>query len=173
MRALRWILAIAVAAALVSILAVGASAALDAPSRTSTTATVIDAPRERVWDIVTDFASYPAWNPYLTEISGAQRAGESLDIVLATPDHGSRAITATIYVLRPPRKLRWQSRTLVPGLRDLEYEIIVAPLGPDRSQVQQRARYEGLLAVFVDEEATSVGLERMAAALAHRAEAGT
>ena len=51
-----------------------------------------------------------------------------------------------MFVLRPPRKLRWQSRTFAPGVRDLEYEIIVAPLGPNRAQVVQRARYEGLLA---------------------------
>ena len=157
---------------LLALVALGTSAALDAPSRTSTASTVIEAPREVVWNILTDFGSYSDWNPYMTAVSGAQRVGESLDIRLVTPGHDPRDISATIYVLRPPRKLRWQARTLAPGVRDLEYEIIVAPLGPNRAQVLQRARYEGLLAVFVDQRATTDCLERMADALERRAESG-
>ncbi len=171
MKWLRWILAIAVALAVLLVVSIGMSAALDAPSQTSTTSTVIGAPREVVWGIVMDFPSYPEWNPYMT-VSGDARVGESLAIRLSTPGHGTQDADATVFVLRPPRKLRWQSRTLLPGVRDLEYEIIVAPLGPSRTELVQRARFEGLLAPFVDHGATTDGLERMAAALAQRAETG-
>ena len=172
MKTLLLILKAAVVVGLLVLVAVGASAALDAPSRTSTTSTVIEAPRETVWRIVTDFASYPEWNPYMTTVRGTAQVGETLHIRLVTPRHDPRDIEATVFVLKPPRKLRWQSRMFAPGVRDLEYEIIVAPLGPNRAQVVQRARYEGLLAVLVDHEATAAGLERMAAALERRAEAG-
>ena len=30
----------------------------------------IDASAERVWGILTDFASYPEWNPFIRRISG-------------------------------------------------------------------------------------------------------
>ena len=170
-KGLRWILAIAVALAVLLVVSIGMSAALDAPSQTSTTSTVIGAPREVVWDIVTDFPSYPEWNPYMT-VSGDPRVGENLAIRLSTPGHGTQDVDATVFVLRPPRKLRWQSRTLLPGVRDLEYEIIVAPLGPSRTELVQRARFEGLLAPFVDHGATTTGLEGMAAAIAQRAETG-
>jgi hypothetical protein len=159
------------AAAVLVLLAgvVATSAALDAPSQSSFTTTVVDAPRETVWDIVMDFESYPSWNPYMRSVSGRPGVGETLEIHLDTPD-GEDDVSAEVYVYRPPRKLRWQSRMLLPGVRDLEYEIIVAPLGPDRAQVQQRARYEGLLAPFVDGAAAQRGLEAMSDALKHRAE---
>jgi hypothetical protein len=76
-----------------------------------------------------------------------------------------------VFVYKPPRKLRWQSRLVVPGLRDVEYEVIVAPAGPNRAQVVQRIRYEGLLAPFVEGASAQSGLESMARALERRAEA--
>ena len=30
----------------------------------------IDATPERVWEILTDFAAYPQWNPFMPEVTG-------------------------------------------------------------------------------------------------------
>lgn len=169
---MRTILKVVLAVALLAVVAVGASAALDRPSQTSTTATAIDAPREEVWRLLMDFDSYPEWNPYMRVVQGRAAVGQELDIRLEPPGGDASEIEATIFVLKPPRKLRWQSRLLAPGLRDLEYEVIVAPLGRNRTQLVQRARHEGLLVVLTDSEPTTAGLERMAAALKRRAEAG-
>ena len=166
------ILKAAIAAAVIAVVAVGASAALDRPSRSSVTVTVIDAPRERVWRIVIDFDSYAEWNPYMPSVVGGAAAGRTLDIHLEPPGAGAQDVEASVTVFKPPRKLRWQGRLLAPGLRDLEYEVIVAPLGPSRAEVTQRARYEGLLVTFMDSGPTDAGLERMAAALKRRAESG-
>jgi len=166
-------LILVVVLALIAVLAVGTSAALDAPSRTSTTETVIEAPRENVWRLLLDFDSYSDWNPYMPTVQGRAAVGQTLDIRLEPPGDDAREIEATVFVFKPPRKLRWQSRLLAPGLRDLEYEVIVAPLGRNRAQVVQRARYEGLFVIFADSGSTKAGLESMAAALKRRAEAGT
>ncbi len=31
---------------------------------------IVEAPAERVWELLTDFASYPQWNPFIRNISG-------------------------------------------------------------------------------------------------------
>jgi hypothetical protein len=160
-----------VAALAVVAVAVAASAALDAPSRSFATLTTIDAPREEVWSIVTDFESYPRWNPYMRSVRGRAALGETLDVRLAPPGGEEDEVSAEVFVYKPPRKLRWQSRLVVPGLRDVEYEVIVAPAGPNRAQVVQRIRYEGLLAPFVEGASAQSGLESMARALERRAEA--
>jgi uncharacterized protein YndB with AHSA1/START domain len=41
---------------------------------------VIDAPPERVWAAVTDFAAYPEWNPFIRRISGELREGARLEV---------------------------------------------------------------------------------------------
>jgi hypothetical protein len=167
---IRTLVKLAVGIALLMLVAVGASAALDAPSRTATTETIVDAPREVVWNVLMDFEAYGEWNPLMPSVEGTAEVGETLDIHLTPPGGPDRDLEAKVYVFKPPRKLRWQSRLLVPGLRDLEYEVIVAPLGPNRAEVTQRARYEGLLVLVSDTGSTTAGLESMAAALKRRAE---
>jgi hypothetical protein len=45
----------------------------------------IDTAPRRVWDILTDFDSYPTWNPFVTRITGAARVGARLDVRLQPP----------------------------------------------------------------------------------------
>jgi uncharacterized protein YndB with AHSA1/START domain len=40
----------------------------------------INAPAERVWELLTDFASYPQWNPFIRTISGQPTKGERLEV---------------------------------------------------------------------------------------------
>ena len=42
----------------------------------------IDAPTERVWSLLLDFASYPSWKPFVREISGAPDVGARLVVRL-------------------------------------------------------------------------------------------
>lgn len=37
--------------------------------------TVIEAPSERVWELLTDLASYPSWNRFMPRVSGDLRSG--------------------------------------------------------------------------------------------------
>ncbi len=158
------------AVAFLVLVALGASAALDAPSRSAETAILIDARREDVWNTLMDFGSYPDWNPYM-RVRGRAGPGETLEVRLDPPAGDDEEVSAEVFVYRPPRKLRWQGRLLVPGLRDLEYEVIVAPASRRRTLVVQRARHEGLLAVFVDVGSVRSGLEGMGSALKRRMEA--
>lgn len=162
----------AVAAAILVTLAIGASAALDEPSRTVTTTTLIEAPREDVWRVVVDFDAYAEWNPYMRIAGGAAARGGAIDVLLE-PDGDAHELDATIYVFNPPRKLRWQSRLLAPGLMDVEYEVIVAPVSARVTELTQRAREEGLLVPVSSSVPTREGLESMAAALARRVEDAT
>jgi len=38
----------------------------------------IDAPPERVWDVLTDFGAYPEWNEFITSIKGEPTVGSRL-----------------------------------------------------------------------------------------------
>ena len=51
----------------------------------------IDATPDEVWDVLTDFADYEEWNPFVTSITGPAVAGARLAVVLSPP--GGRAIT--------------------------------------------------------------------------------
>jgi hypothetical protein len=67
----------------------------------------INASAERVWHLLTDFASYPQWNPFIRRISGQPTPGERLEVRLEPP--GGRGMTFKPKILNaePNRSLRW------------------------------------------------------------------
>src|SRR5919106_4945851 len=105
----------------------------------------IDASAERVWDILTDFASYPQWNPFIRRISGELKVGERLEVRLEPPD--SRGVTLRPTVLRaePNRLMRWVGHVLVPSLFDGEHSLVIEPLGENRVRFVQHEAFKGVL----------------------------
>ena len=136
----------------------------------------IDAPAERVWHLLTDFASYPQWNPFIRNISGQPTKGERLEVRLEPP--GGRGMTFKPEVLNaePNRELRWLGHLLMPGLFDGEHSFIIQPLEEDRVRFVQREAFKGVLVpIFARslEANTQRGFEEMNRALKERTEAAS
>lgn len=105
----------------------------------------IDASAERVWQVLTDFASFPQWNPFIHRASGEPKTGTRLEVhVQASGTHGA---TSRPLVLKAEsnRELRWLERLLIPGLLDVEHIFTIEPLGTDRVRFTQRELLTGLL----------------------------
>ena len=132
----------------------------------------IDAPPERVWAVVTEFAAYPEWNPFIRRISGELRTGTRLEVQIEPP--GARATTfkPTVRVVETNHELRWLGRLLLPGVIDGEHSLRIEPLDGGRSRFVQSERFTGLLVGFVRGTLakTEVGFEQMNAALKARVE---
>jgi hypothetical protein len=133
----------------------------------------IQASAERVWQIFTDFASLPQWNPFVRQASGNLETGARLKVRLQPP--GGRAMTfrPTLLKVEPGRELRWLGHLVVPGLFDGEHSFLIEPLGPDRVRFTQREVFTGLFAfIFTGSFAanTRLGFEAMNQALKERAE---
>jgi hypothetical protein len=156
------------ALAVVALVALGASAALDRPARVVTLTSTVEGTKQDVWETLTAFAAYEQWNPVVTKASGEAREGSSLDLEVVLPGHDPEQLDAAVLIARPERKLRWQDRLLVPGVRDWEYEFALDPVGGGRVRVVQLLRIEGLLAPFADTDAAEEALDLMARALAER-----
>ena len=154
-------------------LAVLASASLDRPSRTIQSEVTIEASRETVWRILTDFEDYARWNPLMTTAAGDARLGAHIELAIQPPHKDTQDFSPEITVLRPNRKLAWMSRQLVPGVADREYEVIIEPLGDERVRVVMHKRFEGILIPFTPTGEEQVGLDLMADALKRRAEEAT
>jgi hypothetical protein len=150
--------------------ALGASALLDRPAQVASSSATVPGPKREVWAVLTDFERYGEWNPFVTRASGEVVEGGHLELEAVLPGHDPETLDAEVLIVRPERKLRWQDRLLVPGLRDWEYEFALEPLPDGRVLVVQQLRAEGLLAPFFDAEAAEEALELAAAALAERLE---
>jgi hypothetical protein len=134
----------------------------------------IDAGAELVWGVLTDFASYPEWNPFVREISGEPEVGERLEVRLEPP--GGRGITLrpTVLEAEPERELRWLGHLWVSGLFDGEHSLSIHPLGEDRVRFVQAETFTGMLVPLFArslDDGTRRGFEEMNRALKERAEA--
>jgi hypothetical protein len=134
----------------------------------------IDASPERVWDILTDFASYPQWNPFIRRISGELKAGQRLEVRLEPPDSRGITLRPTVLSAEPNRELRWLGHLFVPGLFDAEHSLSIQPLEENRVRFVQSEVFKGalvpLLARSLDNN-TLRGFEQMNGALKEQAEA--
>jgi hypothetical protein len=106
----------------------------------------IQASAERVWELLTDFAAYPEWNPSIVQAVGEPVPGQRLELHMRLS--GGRGMTIRPEVLEadPGRALRWLGRLLVPGLFDGEHRFTIQPSGPGRVRLTQHEEFRGLLA---------------------------
>ncbi len=97
------------------------------PRRFIKTETIIHAPAEAVWAQMTDFASYPSWNPFVREASGKLEPGEQLKIRLAL-DHGLKmTFKPRVTVVEPNREFRWLATMVRPGVFDVDRAFQIEP----------------------------------------------
>jgi hypothetical protein len=109
----------------------------------------IDAPADRVWEILTDFGDYPRWNPFIVEAAGDLRQGGRLELAIRPP--GRKATTFKPHVLewQPPRRFAWLGRLGVRGIFDGKHIHEVEQLGENRSRYTQREQFNGVLVPFM------------------------
>ena len=94
----------------------------------------IDAPPERVWAVIADFARYPEWNPFILEVIGVVREEASVRYRFEFP-RGVR-IWAVAKVLRytPGKELLWEAHFLSSRVFSGAHHFKVLP-GGDRGTV--------------------------------------
>jgi hypothetical protein len=135
-------------------------------------ATVIDAPAERVWKIISDLAAYAEWNPFIVRASGEVRPGTRLDITITAPGMKPVSFKPRVLDVEPGHLVRWKGEYKVPGLFDGRHALIVDALDDSRSRFTTHEEVSGVLLPFLGKvmAASQHGFEEMARALKARAE---
>jgi hypothetical protein len=132
----------------------------------------IDAPPERVWAVVSDFAAYAEWNPFIRRISGELIEGARLEVRIEPPGGRAATFKPTVRAVEAQRELRWLGRLVLPGIIDGEHSLLIEPLDGGRSRFVQSERFTGLLVGLVGGTLakTETGFEQMNDALKARVE---
>ncbi len=136
------------------------------------TETEIDAPVERVWRVLVDFAAYPDWNPFIRSIHGKPEVGSRLDVEIGASDTRPMRFRPTVKAVVPDREFRWLGHLGIRGLFDGEHVFELTPLGPRSTRFVQRERFRGIFLPFLArrlEKDVRRGFEEMNRALRGRA----
>lgn len=137
------------------------------------TTIAIDAPPERVWEVLTDFDRYAEWNPFM-RVVGRANEGARLTVELHPPEGRETAFRPTVTRSDYGRAFEWVGHLGVPGLFDGEHRFVLEP-GADgeRTTLTHAKTFRGVLSgvlygmVGADTEA---GFRQMNDALKARAE---
>jgi hypothetical protein len=133
----------------------------------------IDATPERVWTILTDFAAYPEWNPFIRFIHGVPQQGARLKVRIQPSGTKGMTFRPSVLEAKVGRELRWIGRLLLPGLFDGEHCFVIEPIATGKVRFQQSEQFIGILVPLfrtsLDRD-TKRGFEEMNLALKARAE---
>ena len=132
----------------------------------------IDAPAERVWEVVSDLTAYAEWNPFIVKASGDLRPGARLDITIAAPGMKPVSFRPRVLDLEQGHLVRWKGEYKIPGLFDGRHALIVDSLGAGSSRFTTHEEVSGVLLPFLGKvmRSSQQGFEDMAAALKRRVE---
>lgn len=109
----------------------------------------IEAPAEKVWNVLTDFTGYKKWNLFIPSVSGQLVQGALLDILITVPNSKSQKYKVKILQLQENKMLRWLGHFKLPGLVDGDHIFEIQALANNRTLFIQRERFNGVLVPFL------------------------
>ncbi|MEO0734028.1 MAG: SRPBCC domain-containing protein [Bacteroidota bacterium] len=130
---------------------------------------LIPASPAAVWAVLTDFARYPEWNPFVTKATGDWRAGSTVAITAGGMNFRPRVLT-----FQPQRELRWRGKLLMNGLFDGEHYWTLEERTPGHTFLTHGEHFNGALVPLFRkklETATKAGFIAMNEALKVRVSA--
>lgn len=134
----------------------------------------IAAPVRRVWSVLMDFASYPAWNPFILRLAGRALPGSRLSVTIRPVGFRAIALSPTVLSATPEREFRWKGFLLVRGLFDGEHGFRLVATTDATTHLVHEESFEGFLVPVAMrgrlKHATEAGFEAMNQALKRRVE---
>ncbi|WP_186757147.1 SRPBCC domain-containing protein [Echinicola salinicaeni] len=133
-----------------------------------TTQIQINAPAQKVWEILMGFETYPQWNPFVKSLEGDIREGGRIEIKLP-----GMTFKPIIQVIRPNKEFRWLGHLWIKGLFDGEHCFQLEQLADGKTRFIHSEYFSGILVPFFRKQLlakTKFGFEAMNKSLKNRVE---
>ncbi|MEO3771217.1 SRPBCC domain-containing protein [Micromonospora sp. B9E7] len=113
----------------------------------STTIDIAASP-QAVWKVLTEFAAYQDWNPFMRRIEGTAEVGTKLVVHLSPPGGRSMTFKPTVLTADPGQELRWLGKLGFGGLFDGEHSFVLTANADGSTHLTHSERFSGLLVVL-------------------------
>lgn len=134
---------------------------------------VINAPIEKVWEVLTDIGSYAAWNPFIRKIDGILQVGNQLAATIQ-PANKKPMIFRPKVMTVSNYAFSWTGNLLIPGIFDGNHHFRLESINDNQVRFIHSENFSGILCVPLFSmigDSTKAGFEDMNRALKEKCEA--
>jgi hypothetical protein len=103
----------------------------------------INAKPEKVWQVLTDFENYSAWNPFILSIKGNVKSGNQIAVTFEEMNFKPKVL-----VYEPNKQFSWLGHLFIPGLFDGEHIFTLTQNDDGSTTFMQKENFGGLLVRF-------------------------
>ncbi|MFD1294981.1 SRPBCC family protein [Lutibacter holmesii] len=132
------------------------------------TSITINASKEKIWKILTDFDNYSKWNPFIKSVTGEVKTGNKIKIELQGMTFKPVVLTFT-----KNNELKWLGHFWFKGIFDGEHKFKLTDNGNGSTNFEQSERFSGVLVKLFSNKLdtnTKNGFEEMNKELKFQAE---
>ena len=110
-----------------------------------TTEILIQATPKKVWSVLTNFANYNDWNPFIKSITGIVAVGNKIKARIEPPGASGMTFKPTVLVYTDAKEFRWLGHLLIKGLFDGEHCFQLIDNKNGTTTFVQSEKFEGML----------------------------
>lgn len=132
------------------------------------TSITINASREKIWKILTDFEKYPEWNSFVKSVSGEVKVGNRIQVKLP-----GMTFKPVVLTFNENREFKWIGHLWFKGLFDGEHRFYLTDNGDGTTNFEHSEKFSGILVKLFSkslDKNTKIGFEQMNIDLKFRAE---
>ncbi|MCO4748157.1 MAG: SRPBCC domain-containing protein [Proteobacteria bacterium] len=147
------------------------------PRRSVHQAVEINAPIERVWEVLADFPRYGEWNPFVVGVEGDAYVGSHITLNVVFPSGRKARAKEVVTEWQPPTSgraaftYRYNGRGRLLSMIKANRSQTLVELSPGKCRYETTESFSGWLSMAVPLADVRAGIEAHAAALKSRAEA--
>src|SRR5688572_22295372 len=124
----------------------------------------VNAARDKVWAVLTDFENYSNWNPFIKSITGKPKVGSQIVVNFVPPQDKSMTFKPTVLVFERNKEFRWMGTLIFRGVFDGEHKFELIDNGNGTTTFNHSETFTGLLVNLFKrqlEDNTKKGFEMM------------
>lgn len=109
----------------------------------------IQASKDTIWRVLTDFDQYSKWNPFIKSVAGTVEVGQVIEITLTPPDAKPMTFKPKVLTFQQKSELSWIGHVIIPGIFDGEHHFQLVDLGDGKVKFIQKETFSGILVPFM------------------------
>lgn len=109
---------------------------------------IINASKEKVWEILTNFEKYPQWNPFIIEVQGKAVAGTRLRNTMLNGE-SKMVFKPKVLKVEKYHYFDWLGSLFIKGLFDGHHQFELEELKPGQIKLKHRENFSGILSGMI------------------------